>query len=753
MNHLIAEMLDMGASKAWSRARVLLLALLAAAGIVLLCTLRYHQFFFIDDAENENIGFYREMGRLWMSGHLPILTTRTMFGGNILVDMVVSPFAPQVIIGSVLAFSTKSVLLVANTMAFIDIAMVILGGYWVGRILMIRSNLSLLLGVLAGSTPCFLYIYSASWWNMAHAYAWLVMAIAALMQFRQNLSVWNFLVAIICGCFLFTSAGTQLQVFYVLMFIPVLLTEWSTHHRLREVSILACVGVCVFCIATVPIMAEYVFNSHLITRSSEFSNTANFMNAEWGHLLNFFDPFYGTYMSWFGGWRYIPLSLGYAGVALLPPLLFKEKFAIPVETKAEWWIVAAGLLLSILASMSPSQMGPLKFSVRFLPVFAFLAAAAALYGVEHWPWAENSRRIEMGVRWLTLVAATFAILQLFSADTTVLTRSSIIFAYLLWVLLRSFLWVVPQRDQSRWVDVQRVGIWSWVCSVLALVGILIQTGSLVQSSERPLLFNNSTLADVFSTEHSALPGVTLSLSVRYPSLKDWDMGSGQLLALGQASVNGYSPVGHVGFGIFFRSRSSHGWFDPKSTLLSMSHIMPNGVPTYQYFGIRRIYAWDSALTPEVVTHMVRAGLTKLTSLPDDRVQIEPADPPPIEGSLTYQSVSGSVRHIRSNGPRQEWFSVAPSLVSRELVFNRIYWEGYHAEIDGQSLPVQAWKNTLVSVTLPPAVSGKLYIHYVPDSWKYTRFSLIGGVIIVLLMSIYMVQYARRHPESPSSRSW
>jgi hypothetical protein len=738
--------------KVWSGTRVVLFTLLAAAAIVLLCTLRYRQFFFIDDAQNQNIGFYREMGRLWLSGHLPILTTRTLFGGNILVDMVVSPFAPQVIIGSLLASSTKSVLLVANTMAFIDVAMVILGGYWVGRILMIRPCLSLLLGVLAGSTPCFLYIYTASWWNMAHAYAWMIMAIAALMQLRQRPSAQNFLAAVTCGCFLFTSAGTQLQVFYALMFFPVLFVEWSTHRRVREVLILVCAGVCVLCISTIPITAEYVLNRHLVTRFSSFQNTGNFINAEWGHLLNFFDPFYGIYMSWFTGWRYVPLSLGYAGVALLPPLLFKQKFVCATGTRAEWWIIATGLFLSVIASMSPSQIGPMRFSIRFLPIFTFWVAATSLYGIQHWPWVKSSRRVETGVKWLTLIAATFSILQIFSASTSVLTRSSIVFAYLLWVFLRSFSWYVLQRGRGQGVDVGRLEGWAWACTVLALVGMLIQTGSLGRSQEGPLLFDDGGLASTLETVNNVLPGLTLSLAGHSPRLRTWDLDSGQLLAIGQASVNGYSAVGHTGFEKFFRSRGTQGWFEPKSSLLNMAHVAKNGVPIYRYFGIRRIYAWDRDLTQEVITHMVHAGLTKLTSLPDHRVQIEPATLTPIEGSLTYQSAPGGVKHIRSDGPRREWFSVEPSTISRELVFNRIYWDGYEAEINGQMLPIHSWKNTLVSLTLPPEVEGELYIHYMPKSWKFTRFSLSGGIILTLLMVIYLMKCMCHDQKAHSRRS-
>ena len=741
------------ACKAWSRPRVALLVLLATAGIILLCTLNYRQFFFIDDAQNDNIGFYREMGRLWLSGHLPILTTRTLFGGNILIDMGTAPFAPQVIIGSLIAASTKSALLVANMMAFLNVAIVILGGYWLGRILKIRPNLSLLLGILAGSTPCFLYIYTASWWNMAHAYAWMVMAIAALMQLRQKPSAGNFLIAVACGCFLFASAGGQSQAFYVLMFLPVIFMEWSTHHRIREVLILACAGLCVLCISTIPITAEYILNTNLVTRFTGFQNTGNAINAEWGHLLNFFDPFYGTYMSWFRGWRYVPVSLGYAGVALLPPLLFKRKFIISTNTRAEWWIVATGLLLSVIASMSPSQIGPMRFSMRFLPIFALWVAAASFYGIEHWPWVKSSRRVESGVKWLTLIAAIFSILQIFSANTLVLTRSSIVFAYLLWVLLRSFSWYVLRPGNDGWIDAGRLERWAWACSVLALTSMLIQTKSLGWTPEGPLLFNDTALATTLETTSTVLPGMTLSLAGRSPRQKVWDLDSGQLLAIGQPSVNGYSPIGHAGFEKFFNPQGgTQGWFEPKSSLLNISRITTNGVPTYRYFGIRRIYAWDKDLTPEIITHLAHAGLTKLTPLPDDRMQIEPADPTLIEGSLTYQSAPGGVKHMRNDGPRREWFSVTPSAVSRELVFNRIYWKGYQAEINGQALPVHSWENTLVSLTLPSGAGGELYIHYTPISWKFTRFILVGGMTLTLLMVFYLMRYRRYDSEADCRRS-
>lgn len=736
--------------KPWPRIRVILSVLLAAAAIVLLCTLRYQQFFFIDDAQNQNIGFYREMGRLWLSGHLPILTTRTLFGGNILVDMAASPFAPQTIIGSLLAASTKSVLLLANTMAFINIAMTIAGGYWMGRILAIRPNLSLLLGVLAGSSPCFLYVYTASWWNMAHAHAWMIMAIAALLQLRRELSAKNFLLAVVFGCFLFASAGAQSQLFYALMFLPVLFIEWRTHHRVREILVLTCVGICVLCTSTIPIMAEYFFNKNLAARLSSFQNTANYISAQWGHLLNFFDPFYGTYMSWFTGWTYVPLSLGYAGVALLPPLLFKKRLENPQNEKVEWWIIVTGLFLSAVASLSPSQIGPIRFSIRFLPIFAFWVAAVSLYAIEHWPWARDVKRIETGIRLLTLIAATWTILQLFSADTSVLTRSSILFAYFLWVLLRSFSWFVVPHGQ--WTDVRRFDRWAWVCTALALVGMLIQTGSLGRSQNGHLLFDDGGLATILGTTVDVSPGMTLALAGRSPRLRIWDLDAGQFLALGQPSVNGDSAMNHAGFKKFFKPRSTQGWFDPEVSLLNVSHVDASGVPTYQYFGIRRIYAWERDLTPQIITQMVNAGLTKLTSLPDDRVQIEPADPAPINGSLTYQSAPGGVRHVRSGGPRREWFSVTPSATSRELVFNRIYWKGYQAKINGQPLPVHSWKNTLISLTLPPRTSGELYLYYVPESWKFIRFSLAGGIILTLLMAIYLMRHTHHERETNYRRS-
>jgi hypothetical protein len=132
---------------------------MVSLGIVGVCIARFPDFFFNGDAQNELFPFYREMGRLWLGGHLPILTTKTLWGGNILVDMVLSPFSPQTIFFSIFSVLTTNPRLVADTFAFVNLLFVVGGGYWIGRLIGVRSSLSLLLGQ-PSRRRLFFFVYS-----------------------------------------------------------------------------------------------------------------------------------------------------------------------------------------------------------------------------------------------------------------------------------------------------------------------------------------------------------------------------------------------------------------------------------------------------------------------------------------------------------------------------------------------------------------------------------------------------------------
>ncbi|WP_179404325.1 hypothetical protein [Burkholderia guangdongensis] len=712
------------APKSWATWQVVISIVLVALGITALCALRYHDFFFIDDAQNENIGFYREMGRLWLSGHLPLLTTNTMWGGNILVDMVLSPFAPQAIAGSILSQMTSSVRVVADVVAFLSLLLVVGGGYWLGRLLQLRSGLALLLGATVATTPVFLYVYLTSWWNMAQAFAWLLPAVTALLWLRKDAKPLSFVLAVAFGCCLFTSAGTQSQLFYGLMFAVTIIVDWLECRSIRRVAIFFSAGACVLLISAIPLMAEYLLNRQYFSRPNEFNNYNNFLSPSWGYIVNFFNPFFGTYISWFGGYRYLPLSLAYAGMVSLLPFVCKRLDNGVGGTPVEYRILLTGMLLALLMSFSPQQLGPIRWSFRFLPMLVLCFCSIAYYQLEHGVWRDDVRR---WFKLLAIVGVMATAIQLFSADGRVFEGRRLVFLGLFAVLFARMAVAILRRKHTSSGHVPLDVL--WLVSVLAFGGMLVQTPTLGGAYFSFAGVKSGLLTD----GNGVTSGYVLPLALRFPPQNVSDLGTAQMLAIGQKSISGYTPVGHLGFERIFPSRSAHGNFEPQPTLINITNVMDDDrhTPIYKLFDIRRIYVRSDDVTPEIERRFDAVGLTKRTVLPDSKLMIEPQASSQVEGTLTYQSVPGTVVHVRDDGPRSEWFDVHGSDQPRRLIFSRITWPGYHADLNGVPLSVGNWDDVLVSVDLPQKSEGRLHLYYQPVSWHYTRWGILLGVLLTV----------------------
>jgi hypothetical protein len=379
-------------------------------GISIVCTanLFFKDFFFIDDAQNENLPFYKEMGRMWLSGHLPILTTNTYFGGNILVDMVLSPFAPQTILTSLLSTKIDSLRLLSNFLAWLNISLVVLGGYWLGRILEIRSSYAFLLGFMISTNPVFIYVFSASWWNLATAFAWFVVSIAALLAFCRDQSGSKFVLAVFSICALFASAGTQMQFAFILFVIALLVFDYREYESLLRLWKLLVIGVCSVSISAIPIMGEYLFSSDLVERLNGFHNVDNFLVTSWSNIINFFNPLFGNYMHWFGGYRYIPISLGYVGIISLVLIFFTKN-----EKKDKYSdLIYVLTLISLVLVISPSQFGSLRYPFRYLPILSMMGSLLVVYKLET---AQVYFSKQSFKRFYSFVIIA-ALIQLFSSD-------------------------------------------------------------------------------------------------------------------------------------------------------------------------------------------------------------------------------------------------------------------------------------------------------------------------------------------------
>jgi hypothetical protein len=698
-------------------------AMLISSSIVFTSVLFFEDFFFIDDAQNAFLPFYKEIGRIWLSGHLPLLTTNIFFGGNILVDMMHSPFSPQTILTGLLANQVASFRVAANFLAWFNITLIIAGAYWLGRILTIRASYAFLFGFIVATNPVFLYVYTASWWNFASAFAWFIVSFAALLQFRLNQSAWGFVVAVLFLCFLFATAGTHMQFAYIICFSVMLVLEGYHNRSLKRLMNIVFIAVCAGLISAIPLMSEYILSSSIIVRSSAFSNVGNFLVPPWGSIINAFNPFYATYMNAFGGYSFIPFSLAYIGIISIL-LLFSDKKALPFPFNYQLIFFLAIIL--ILFVFSSSNFGPMRWPFRYLPVWSMMVSMIVIFHLEKAVF--NFSRTQIYRFGGLIFGATW--IQLFSSESFVFKWKNIGFALLfLFLCIGLVKYFLKFKDEPK----KRIGL-LWFVTVIAWVGMLAKTHSL---GEGGLLYNPN-LTEQISGLPSEFPSryvLGLTPNDQSKNFDATDLGSAQILLFGEKklqSINGYSPINHIGLRKLFPSLSAHGIFIPKESLKNISQPseVDKNIFDYQIMNIGFISAWKKDITPEISTLLVRADLKVEPYLDNNKVLIKPEKIRTVEGSLTYQSIDGSVKFEREDGMMHEWFQVKKTDVNRILIFSRVYWLGYHAVINGVEYPVSAYKNALVKVAIPAKVSGKMHLYYEPISWKYTKWSLISGIILL-----------------------
>lgn len=721
--------------------RAALACMAIALLIVVTAQLVFTDFFYIDDAQNQNLPFYREMGRLWLSGDWPILTTTVLLGGNILVDMVLSPFSPQTILTSLVAATTDSIRIPVFLIAWVNTSLVALGAYWLARTFAMRSKYALLFGFLSATAPVYLYMFAASWWNLAAAYAWFVVALAALLQFRLTPRVVTFIVATVSTCFLFLSQGTQYQLAWVLCYLIVMAMDFHSERNWRKTAHLLMIGTCTFLIVVIPVMSEYLVARDLIIRVEGFFSRNLHMMPSWGQMLNFFNPFYQGYMVWWGGYRTMPVAMGYAGIILLLPLCFVRYH--PVRTLPSR-LLPAFLVLAIILCLSPTQIGPVTGPVRYLPLLGLVIALLLLLQLDRGRLVFNQHRRN---RFLLLIGLSF-IAQAFSAEDQILDIGRIPFLALFLLLCALIYRLTLSTLASGGTHIN--------VSLLAAVSFLAWLGMLQQN---PTFAGGHwpapTMGAPLKPELPAVRGYTVGLCATEAPPKERlaDLGTGQYLHFGIRSINGYSPVGHNGLSRFFPYVTSHGYFNTEMTLLRMSEPVRTapGYYVYDLFNVERIFACSKDVPYDVQIRIENAGMIVEPSSLKGRLVIHPARPRTTEGSLTYQGGGAPVRLAGVDGMRHEWFDVSPDDKPRTLIFARLYWPGYRATLDGRDLAVSNYRNTLVTVDLPAGSAGRLDLRYQPVSWQHTRWVLLAGLVLFGL-SIGWVMTTRRTPPAVASTS-
>ena len=159
------------------------------------------------------------------------------------------------------------------------------------------------------------------------------------------------------------------------------------------------------CLASVPVWLPLLAFSAMGTRVSYFSDLEDLFAPPLQSLLNPGFPSQVFMLSGLNGWERSSIPILFAGIPVLivPALVRMDWWRSHLRELACWLCVAA---IFLVLTMGPSQMGPLRWSFRFLPYFHLALCVLTAMLVSH---AQFDRSRAAIWRTLAVCAAGFFI--------------------------------------------------------------------------------------------------------------------------------------------------------------------------------------------------------------------------------------------------------------------------------------------------------------------------------------------------------
>lgn len=712
--------------------------LLAVWCVVAIARWRYGMFFAIDDAQNEYFPKFYDIGRMLRAGVWPAISDHIWLGNNYQVEFQYGIFNPVQIFLCWLLPAFNSLRDASTVFAVIYLSIAAAGMYRLGDAFGLRPQLAAIGALFAATDVVLLYVYAASWLPGMYSFAWFPWAAAALWRNIKHPPNVLSLIGLVTSTYLLLTAGwPQAIVAFALYGVCAILVfirsvGVGALPRLAPTIVAAMSGV----LLALPAVMEMVATHNLTARPTGLHNAGGFLVPGLRQLLIPHLAAFTDLMNWFGGFREMPVPLGYAGYFLLAIVLLMRPKQPGRPRDPEFLLVALAAGAFLIMSLGPSQLGPLRYPVRFVPYFHCFLLLGALLFAQRGAYAGGLRR----------------------------------WSFFLLVATIGSLVVVTQAAES----------WSWsrarflLHTTLLLVGGAVVFISLMRKPESRgafaavLVFGIGTQAVIhFSVSSLApshlsdpgvpddlrkldvsgrvdLPGYALLLAPSFPKRTLFDLNSAQGLLWEMKTINGYSALGgHSGFNRIFLHRTPHGGFEPKETveaLYEQSAGLPITLPTL--LGIRAIVLPHNIdQNNNIRSKLLQLGFVERRRLEggtvwrNERLQHDCGVPNALSGDVRVNPAAGSScgRVIQAG--------VSTGTQGGVVVLPRLYWPGYRASVNGTPVAVGAWRGLLVQVTIPPHTTGTLEISYRAST--HTMALVSAGLGLLLLgLAVRMVGTVR-----------
>jgi hypothetical protein len=695
-----------------------------AAAVALLAQLplvRNRLFYFWDDSAAQFIPMYRALGERVLAGHWPtMLDPDAWMGGNIAAESLFGEWNPVNVGNYVLVASVPDLAVAAAIVKTEYLVLLAVGTYLLCREYGAARWASSVLAVALPFSGFTLYFEASSWAAGLMSFAWIPLLWWAIRRYLngRTLAVWPFVVG-----FLTITSGNP----YGLLAVGVVVFGLAVELLLtkRKIWQLAAIAACLGGVALL-VFLPLVGNSAVSWRENREMFNNGQLVPSLSDLANMSMPSHQPKIAGFDA----------SSIRIEVPALYFAWFIMPLLPWLRWkgtgWRMLAGPLTVagtyLLLSLGPSNFWWFRWPLRLVE-YMFLGLAVVFAVV-----LSAGLRTDHLARRIGVTAAILA----GSAYLSFASWPKVAAQHLVSVLVLSVLiglLILVARKGSRWmVAVLQLG----TAAVLALQLVWFPSNKALPSYVFP-----TSVAELKSNFGSRYHGNTLQVAdggvdPRYRPERDLLFGN-MYRAAGVQSTTSYSGIGHRSFhkalcltwrGMTCKDLYNRLW-EPTRGATTLADMLRLETVVVQHTLIDKPIVpdgWRVAENTAVVTVLRR----------DDPVRWP-------HGRLGTISADVSADTDECSGPRSEqvrFHRLKPGPAA--MVFARINWPGYRAEVNGVDLPVRDGPAGLVAVQLPDGVdAGELRLHWTPPGQRLGFAGVITGLLGALTLTGLQIRRRRR----------
>lgn len=671
------------------------------------------RFFYRGDKQDQYLPVYRDIGRRLRAGEwLPAIDPALGQSGNYALDIQYGLFEPTHWLVAMGLSLVGHITFAAWLWASLYLVILACGVCAVALKLGAHGPWSAAAGVAAAFSGFVLFWLAPSWIPGLMSLAWVPWWWRAVLGRRSR--VVSLLGIAVFGYLIVAGGWPATWLIWVALALGVAVEEWLRGHghlrglrSLLPAVLASAAGAVAGAVTVLPLMRA-VDATH---RHTELANDG-LLVANVGDILAFAAPGLMGDIRSIGG----SYSVG-------APYFFAVWFGLVIVWLVPWSrevmrrpgviTCVVAMTVSILLTQAASDLGPLRWPLRFLPgAHLGLAVFTALLA---------SGRLRVSRRRVTGVFCSVAALTLLTFFRQPVSPSWLVAGIPLAAAAAVLLFVLA-RHSGR------------TAGLTALVTTVLLTGGVVVG------YSDGGIPDE-GYPSRATPGQlrldtvpTLKLYPKQGDEAEWytqgvGVGFTQLSERVRAQP-GYSSVSQGAWRERFCMTPSDGSTCPKAVDALFEREPTTGRRWVDLLGYDQIAVHDGAHLQHWRAAAPDGWSQRQRS--DDFVVFARSDSPAAAGRITAVSGDAQVR-ADEVGDDTQTYALRSSGGAR-LVFRDLYWPGYTATLDGERLPVEPVSDVLVSVRVPPGSDGTLELTYeaLPTPlWTGT----VGAGVLLWLLSV------------------